>query len=135
MVRLISTVVCDDVLMNPADRVTLYSVFRELWADAYPAAVVRLHVVNTWLNSDAADRGIVERVTILAPDNETLVAEAAGTLTVGTRGYHTQVNRFRDLIFPEPGTYRVQVQRDAELVADLPLILAGPSETEEGTDA
>lgn len=130
MTRLISTVICDDVMENAAGRLSLYAIFRDLWADKYPASVVRLHVVNTWFNAGDTNREIVERVAIVSPDGETIVGEAAGTLVVLAGKYYTQINRFRSLVFPTPGVYRVQVQQDSELLRDIPLLLEGPSDTE-----
>ena len=129
--NLVSVVICDDVLVNVADRITLYSVFRDLYADGYPAQVVRLHVVTTWLNETSGAQQAVERVVILSPDGE-LVADVAAQFTLRPDTYHTQISRFRNLIFPVPGLYRVQVQRETEVVADLPLFLmAPPAETGE----
>jgi hypothetical protein len=130
-VRLVSTVVCDDVLVNAADRTTLYGIFRDMWASGYPAEVVRLHVVTTWFNPTQAAREVTERVAILAPDGE-LVADAAITFTVGPGWYHSQVSRFRDLVAVAPGQYRVQVQAGTELVEDLPLLMTGPASDEGG---
>ena len=68
--RLVSTTICDDVLQNPAGRLTLHAIFRDLHADAYPAEVVRLHAVTTWFNGAQAAREVIERVAITAPDGE-----------------------------------------------------------------
>jgi hypothetical protein len=125
-VRLVSTVVCDDVLVNAADRMTMYSVFRDMGASGYPAEVVRLHIVTTWYNPTQREREVIERVAILAPDGE-LVADAAVSFTVGPGWYHTQVSRFRDLVALVPGRYRVQVQAGTELIQDLPLLMTGPA--------
>lgn len=130
-VRLVSTVVCDDVLVNAADRMTMYSVFRDMGASGYPAEVVRLHIVTTWYNPTQMEREVIERVAILAPDGE-LVADAAVSFTVGPGWYHTQVSRFRDLVALVPGRYRVQVQAGTELVQDLPLLMTGPAPDEGG---
>ena len=138
--RLVSTVVCDDVLINAGGRVTLYSIFRDLLADGYPTMVVRLHVVTTWLNPSAQDRQVIERVAILSPDGGELLADAATTFTVGPGLYHSQISRFRDLLIPAPGTCRVQVlrhcpgqaQAGTELVADLPLLMVAPPAAEAG---
>jgi len=125
--RLTSTVICDDVLANAAGRVTLYSVFRDLYADAYPAEVVRLHVVTTWLNPTPSVQQVVERVTILSPDqDDELVADVAAQITVRPHTYHTQISRFRTLVFPAPGAYRVQVHTGTEMAADIPLFLMAP---------
>jgi len=129
---LVSVVICDDVLVNAAGRITLYAIFRDLWADTYPAEVVRLHITTTWLNTSQADREVVERVVILS-DGGDLVADAASTFTVCAGAYHSQISRFRALVFPEPGTYRVQVQAGPEVVADLPLFLVAPP-TETATE-
>ena len=124
--RLVSTTICDDVLQNPAGRLTLHAIFRDLHADAYPAEVVRLHAVTTWFNGAQAAREVIERVAITAPDGE-LVADAATTFSVQAGAYHSQISRFRWLVLPTPGVYRVQVVAGAEVVADLPLLAAAPT--------
>lgn len=124
--KLVSTIICDDVLTNAAGRVTLYSVFRDLWADAYPAEVVRLHVVTTWLNAGVSPETATARVAVLAPDGRELIGDAAFSFTVGPNTYHTQIGRFRSLVFPAPGIYRVQVQVGTDIAADLPLFLVAP---------
>lgn len=121
--RLVAVVICDDVLTNAAGRVTLYSVFHDLYADTYPAEVVRLHVVTTWLNTGTTPETVTARVAVLSPDGQELVGDAAFTFTVGPCAYHTQISRFRSLVFPAAGIYRVQVQMGTEVVADLSLAL------------
>ena len=125
--HLTSVVVCDDVLANGSGRLALYAVFRDLYADRFPAEVVRLHVVTTWLNQGPLDETVVERVAVLGPD-EALIGDGAASFTVRAGRYHTQVSRFRDLVFPAPGAYRVAVQRGAEVAADLPLFLIAPED-------
>ena len=125
--RLISTVICDDVLRNPGGWLSLYTLFREVYADAYPTTLVRMHVVATWLNESAQTRQVVQRVAILSPQGE-LVADQAAGLDVGPGAYHTQITRFLDTVFVVPGTYRVQVQAGTDIVADLPLFSMPPAE-------
>ena len=128
--QLVSSVICDDVLLNAANRLSLYAVFRDLWADGFPARVVRLHVVTTWYNGDDVPGELIERVTIATPDGETLVGESVTTVSVDAEAYHTQVSRFRDLTFPHPGAYRVQVQAGPRRRVDLPLVVVGPDPEE-----
>jgi hypothetical protein len=120
--RLISIVICDDVLRNPGGWLSLYTLFREVYADAYPTTLVRMHVVTTWLNELAQTRQVIQRVAVLSPQGE-LVADQAATVDVGPGEYHTQITRYLDTVFVTPGTYRVQVQAGTEVVADLPLFL------------
>lgn len=127
--QLVSVVICDDVLVNGAGRVTLYSIFRDLFADAYPASVVRFHVVTTWFNSAQIDREVVERVAILLPNGIELIADAAATFTIPAGMYHSQISRFRDVIFPVPGIYHVQVQIGSKIMTDLSLFLTTEEET------
>ena len=124
--RLISTVICDDVLRNPGGWLSLYTLFREVYADAYPTTLVRMHVVTTWLNESAQTRQAIQRVAILSPQGE-LVADQAAGLDVGPGAYHTQITRFLDTVFVAPGTCRVQVQAGTEIVADLPLFSMPPT--------
>ncbi len=120
----VSVVVCEDVLANPSGRLTLYNLFRDLTADGFPATLPRLHVVTTWYNPQKDDGRALIRVAILAPDGS-LVGDATATISVALGAYHTQVSRFRDLVLPEPGTYRVQVAQESRIVSDLPLTVIG----------
>jgi hypothetical protein len=124
--RLISTVICDDVLCNPGGWLSLYTLFREVYARAYPTTLVRMHTVTTWLNESTQTRQVIQRVAILSPQGE-LVADQAATIDVGPGTYHTQITRFLDTGFVAPGTYRVQVQAGTDIVADLPLFLMTPA--------
>lgn len=125
--RLISTVICDDVLRNPGGWLSLYTLFREVYAEVYPTTLVRMHVVVTWLNESAQTRQAIQRVAVLSPQGE-LVADQAATVDVGPGAYHTQITRFLDTVFVAPGTYRIQVQAGTEVVADLPLFSMPPVE-------
>jgi hypothetical protein len=120
--RLISTIICDDVLRNVGGWLSLYTLFREVYADAYPTTLVRMHVVTTWLNESAQAHQVIQRVAVLSPEGE-LGADQAATVDVGPGAYHTQITRFLDTVFVVPGAYRVQVQAGTEVVADLPLFL------------
>jgi hypothetical protein len=126
--KLISTVICDDVLRNPGGWLSLYTLFREVYADAYPTTLVRMHVVTTWLNESAQARQVIQRMAVLSPEGE-LVADQAATVDVGPGAYHTQITRFLDAVFVAPGTYRIQVQAGTDIVADLPLFLMTPATT------
>jgi hypothetical protein len=123
--RLISTVICDDVLRNPGGWLSLYTLFREVYADAYPTTLVRMHVVTTWLNESPQTANVIQRVAVLSSEGE-LVADQSATIDVGPGTYHTQITRLLDTIFVAPGTYRIQVQAGTEIVADLPLFLMMP---------
>ena len=125
-VRLTSTVICDDVLVNAADRITMYGIFRDLAASGFPAEIVRLHVVTTWFNDSAQAANVIQRVVVLSPEGD-LVSDQAVTIDVSAGAYHTQITRFLDTVFPVPGTYRVQVQAGTEIVADLPLFSMTPT--------
>jgi hypothetical protein len=131
--RLISTVICDDVLRNPGGWLSLYTLFREVYADAYPTTLVRMHVVATWLNESAQTRQVVQRVAVLSHQGE-LVADQAASFEVGSGAYHTQITRFLDTVFIAPGTYRIQVQAGTDIVADLPLFSMPPAELEKEED-
>lgn len=130
--KLVSVAVCEDMLANPSGRLTLYNLFHDLTADDFPALLPRLHLVTTWYNPAQESAQALVRVLILSPD-ESLAADAAVTVRVAAGTYHTQVTRFRDLVLPVTGTYRVQVLQQSELLADLPLVVSETvSETQGG---
>ena len=118
------------MLRNPGGWLSLYTLFREVYADAYPTTLVRMHVVTTWLNESAQAASVIQLVAVLSPERE-LVADQAATVDVGPGAYHTQITRFLDTVFVVPGTYHVQVQTGTDIVADLPLFLMTPATTKE----
>lgn len=131
--KLLATHLCEDALAGLAGRLTLYNLFGERYAAAWPAVVPRLVVANTWLRDREGggeiERGEVftERVVILNPDHQGTVAEAASSWQFDAP-LHTNISRFADVVLPTPGTYRVQVWLGREQVAEYPLVAIDTSE-------
>ena len=125
-----SSLVCEDVLTNPAGRLTLYNVSFTLFADAWPALFPRLVVVNTW-RTDEVGEHVDERVSVLAPDGSTSVADGLASFDVPPQAEHSQISAFRGVTFPVPGVYRVQVWRNGEMAMTYPLTLVDVGTTEE----
>lgn len=117
---LLSTYLCEDALAGLTGRLTLYNLFGEQYATAWPAIVPRFAVSNTWLLEEPSGNTFTERVVILTPDRQTTVAEAATSWRFDG-ALHTNVSRFADVVLPAPGIYRVQVWLGRELRADYPL--------------
>ena len=82
--KLLSTVVCDDVLRNPSDWLSLYSLFREVHADVYPTTLVRMHVVATWLYKSARVESVIQRVAV-RPRSAPVPPRLAGPTAVNKR--------------------------------------------------
>jgi hypothetical protein len=155
--KLLATHLCEDALAGLAGRLTLYNLFGERYAAAWPALVPRLVVANSWLRegpsinsgqaelraggpsiSPSIDSGqgnkrdvFIERVVILSPDQQRTVAEATSVLEFEVL-LHTTISRFADVVLPTPGTYRVQVWLGREQVADYPLVAIDTSKKEAG---
>jgi hypothetical protein len=129
--KLVSTIVCEDVLANPAGRLTLYNLFQDLEATSFPASLPRLHVVSTWHNPGESSAQALVRVVVLAPD-ESLVGDAVATVSAAAGAYHTHISRFRELVLPSPGTYRVQIVHADQVVSDLPLAVIEPGKASIG---
>ena len=119
---LLSLCVCEDVLTNMAGRISLVNLFRDLYAERFPA-LARLNVVCTWLHEDAPTREpFIQRIVWLAPDRTTSIAESAETIWLGdTTIQHTQVARFAPLALSVAGTYRFQVWLGPQVVCEMPL--------------
>jgi hypothetical protein len=124
---LISLLVCEDVLLNPAGRLTLYNVFRDVTADRFPAFAPRFHVVSTWFNPGESPMDAVAQVSVVGPDGA-VVGDAVSSMTIQPGAYYSWVARFRGLVFPEPGTYRVQVQCAGRQMSELLIIVKGEEE-------
>jgi len=121
-VRLLATHLCEDALAGLSERLSLYGLFQDHYANAWPALVPHLVVANTWLRETGGQgETFTERVVILTPDRRGTVAEAAATFQFAGP-LRTNVSRFVNVVLPVPGVYRVQVWLGQDLQADYPLL-------------
>ena len=118
--RLISIVLCEDVLFDLDHNLTIYRVFRRVSSAQFPAVMRRLHVVTMWLGEGS----LLQRVLILSPDKAEVLYDCTGNVTLAGTWPVPYVNRAHWLLWPEPGVYWLRVLNGTLTVADdLPILV------------
>jgi len=121
--RLISTLLCEDVLSDAEGNLTIYRIFRRVIAGRFPAMMRRLYVVTTWLGEGA----VQQRTLILSPDKAEVLYDCAGQVNLIGEQQVPFVNRFQWLAWPMPGVYWLRVLSDQQpLLADIPIRVECP---------
>jgi len=135
--KLVYTLLCDDVRLEVGNKVSLMGVFQNIMVDKLPVSLIKFAVVNHWRGEGVHQT----EARILSPDKLNLVVTSQSTqvdLTPG--GFTDNVSFFVNVVFPTAGTYWVQTLANAELMDELPLIItdtgtvAGSQATEEFSD-
>ena len=125
--RLISTLLCEDVLSDAEGNLTIYRVFRRVVAGRFPALMRRLYVVTTWLGEGT----VPQRTLILSPDKAEVLYDCAGLVQLTGDQQVPFVNRFQWLAWPAPGVYWLRVLSDQQpQLADIPIRVEGPDQPE-----
>ncbi len=118
--RLISIVLCEDVLFDLDHNLTIYRVFRKVSSAQFPAVMRRLHVVTTWLGEGS----IMQRVLILSPDKSEVLYDCTGRVNLAGTWPVPYVNRAHWLVWPEPGLYWLRVLNGTLTIGeDLPILI------------
>ncbi|MDP2871902.1 MAG: hypothetical protein Q8P31_05120 [Bacillota bacterium] len=119
------SVLCDDVGRSGEGKLIIYGVFEAIASTAYPATHRACYVCNRWTGATGPHR---ERIRIQSPDGRTTVVDGPETsFTLADRtACHTVVCRLEGLTFERPGTYRVQVLLDDQLVIEYGLNVQDP---------
>lgn len=120
--RLISTMVCEDVLSDAEGNLTIYRVFRRVTGGRFPAMMRRLDVVTAWLGEGE----VQQRVMILSPDKTEALYDCAGQIVLNGEQQVPFVNRFQWLVWPAPGVYWLRVLSGQHpMIDDLPIRVEG----------
>ncbi len=123
--RLISIILCEDVLFDLDRNLTIYRVFRRVSAGQFPAMMRRLQIVTTWLG----EGHVQQRVLILSPDKADVLYECAGRVDLAGDWPVPYVNRAHWLLWPEPGVYWLRVLDGTQMVGDdLPILVEQTTE-------
>ena len=121
--QLVAAFLCADVLTNPGGRLSAYNLLLDISADRYPTVLPYLVAVGVWMHEAPEVRLCTTRVVVLSPDRAVSLAEAADRFSLGGEVVrHVSVHRFRHMLLPEVGVYRVQFLLGTEIVQDIPLV-------------
>jgi hypothetical protein len=120
--RLVSTLLCEDVLSDAEGNLTIYRVFRRVSAGRFPAMMRRLYVVTAWLGEGT----VSQRVLILSADKTDVLYDCAGQIVLNGEQQVPFVNRFQWLVWPAPGVYWLRVLSGQQpLLDDIPIRVDG----------
>lgn len=135
--RLVYTLLCDDVRLEMGNKVSLMGVFQNIMVEKLPVSLIKFAVVNHWRGEGDHQT----EVRILSPDRSNLVVTSQPTrLELQPGGFTDNVSFFVNVVFPTAGTYWVQTLAESRVVEEFPLIVtdvgtvAGDSATEEISD-
>ena len=123
--QLTSALVCADVLTNPGGRLSIYNLLLDVSADRFPTVLPYLVAVSIWMHEAPQMRLWTTRVVLLSPDGREPLAEGTDRFSLGGEVVrHISVHRFRNVMLPEPGTYRLQFVLGDQVLRDIPLVAA-----------
>ena len=119
--RLVYTLLCDDVRLEMGNKISLMGVFQNIMVERLPISLIKFAVVNHWRGA-----GVYQtEVRILAPDKNTLIVTSQPTrIELAAGGFTDNVSFFVNVAFQTAGTYWVQTFADAVMLEEMPLIVA-----------
>ncbi|HEV2762500.1 MAG TPA: hypothetical protein VGV38_05850 [Pyrinomonadaceae bacterium] len=119
--RLLYTIICDDVRLEVGNKLSLIGVFQNLMLQQLPASLIKFAVVNHW----AGEGSFLSEVRILTPDRQQPVVLSQPTsFEVAPGGFADNVSFFVNVTFPAPGQYWVQTLVNSNLFDEQPLLVA-----------
>ncbi|HMO81549.1 MAG TPA: hypothetical protein PKD24_12240 [Pyrinomonadaceae bacterium] len=123
--RLIYTLLCDDVRIEMGNKISLMGIFQNIMVEKLPVSLIKFAVINHWQGSGSHQT----EVRILSPDRLNVVVTSQPTpIELAPGGFTDNVSFFVNVVFPSSGTYWVQTIADKEVVEEVPLIVADAAE-------
>ncbi|HEV8592046.1 MAG TPA: hypothetical protein VGQ55_08085 [Pyrinomonadaceae bacterium] len=118
--KLIYTLLCDDVRIEMGNKISLMGVFQNIMVEHLPISLIKFAVINHW----QGDGDHQTEVRILSPDKSNLVVTSQPTsLQLSPGGFTDNVSFFVNVMFPLSGTYWVQTLADTVVMDEFPLIV------------
>lgn len=113
------SVLCDDVRREDNGKLMLIGLFEVLGGPQFPLTYPGMHVVNRWGNGQGAWK---QKVRLVGAANVTLVETIESPVTLPEPHANvTAVSFFRNIVFPQPGRYWVEVLLDGDLKQRYPV--------------
>lgn len=124
--RLIYTLLCDDVRLEMGNKISLMGIFQNIMVEKLPISLIKFAVVNHW----SGEGNHQTEVRILSPDRTNLVVTSQPTqIELPPGGFTDNVSFFVNVVFPTPGTYWVQTLADTRILEEFPLIVTDAENT------
>jgi len=130
--RLLYTLLCDDVRLEVGNRLTLVGLFQNLMVQQFPATLIKLAILQHW----AGDGAYLSELRILTPDRQQPVVLSTPTrIELAPGGFADNVTFFGNVVFPAPGQYWVQTLVNSTLFDEQPLLVVDLRSIQQGPDA
>lgn len=130
--QLAYTIFCDDVRLEVGNKLSLMGVFHQILVQQFPVTLMKFAVVTQW----RGDGRHLSEVRILTSDGQqAIVLAEPSPFEVAPGGVANNISFFFNVVFPEPGPYRVQTLIDSTLVdeQELTLVLVDQNGAPEAT--
>ena len=114
------SVLCDDLRREDNGKFILIGLFEAVAGMQFPMAYPSLCVVNRWCNGEGK---FSQRIRVVSSANETIAETEDSPIDLpATLANVTSVSIFRNMSFPQPGRYWVEVLLDGDLKQRYPLM-------------
>ena len=118
--RLIYTLLCDDVRIEMGNKISLMGIFQNIMVEKLPVSLIKFAVINHW----RGEGNHQTEVRILSPDRINLVVTSQPTpIELAPGGFTDNVSFFVNVVFPSAGTYWIQTIADTVVLEEFPLIV------------
>jgi hypothetical protein len=116
---LIFSVLCDDVRREDNGKLILVGLFAEMSVSQFPYRCPLLCVANKWGKGQGEFH---QRTRVVTPDDDVLIEDRMQEFELeDLDSSHVVVTFFRNVRFPHPGRYAVEVLLDGELKQRYPI--------------
>lgn len=118
--KLIYTLLCDDVRIEMGNKISLMGIFQNIMVEKLPVSLIKFAVINHWQGAGNHQT----EVRILSPDKSNLVVTSQPTnIELAEGGFTDNVSFFVNVVFPNPGTYWIQTIANTVVLDEFPLIV------------
>ena len=118
--RLLYTLLCDDVRIEMGNKISLMGVFQNIMVEKLPVSLIKFAVINHWSGQGNHET----EVRILSPDKTDLIVTSQPTqIDLAGGGFTDNVSFFVNVVFSNPGTYWVQTIANTVVLEEFPLII------------
>ena len=118
--RLVHTILCDDVRLEVGNKLSLMGVFQNIAVEQLPVTLIKFAVVNHWQGGGT----YLSEVRVLTPDRQQFVVASQPTsFEIEPGGFADNISFFVNVTFHQPGRYWVQTLVNATLYHEQPLVV------------
>ena len=118
--KLLYTLLCDDVRIEMGNKISLMGVFQNIMVEKLPVSLIKFAVINHWSGQGSHQT----EIRILSPNKaDLIVTSQPTTIDLAGGGFTDNVSFFVNVVFSNPGTYWVQTIANTVVLDEIPLIV------------